>query len=149
MTLPYTYTQVVGIVGDFANITYMGVQSDAVTLTGPDNVPGTTRAYSLLGANIVETLKVFQQPTNGPFVEIHALAPATVPSANVTASASFDGLVATPVCAGKATAMNLTTIFCATNLTTATSIFHTIHSNAVTTIGQFLGGKTFTDCNSV
>lgn len=148
MNLPYTLQQVVSIVGDFANITYMGVPTNAVTLSGPDNRPGTTRSYTLLGASIKETLITLSKPKNGPFVENHSLAPATVPSLNVTASASVDQMTATSICGGKATAMNLTTVFCATNATVAAGVFHQIHQGAVTTVGQFLGGANFTGCTS-
>lgn len=124
----------------------MGVDPSAVTTTGAPNQPGQKRSYTLLGANIKETLITLQNPPGGTFVEVHSLAPATVPSLNITASASFDGMTATPTCNGKASAMNLTTIFCATDATTAAGVFHQIHSNAVTTIGQFLGGANCTGC---
>jgi hypothetical protein len=50
-TLPYTYAQVISIIGSFRNITWSGSPYDTVTLNGTDNTVGTARTYDLAGAH--------------------------------------------------------------------------------------------------
>lgn len=45
MTLPYTYQEVMSIIGAFRNITWSGTDYDAVTENGTDNTVGTARTY--------------------------------------------------------------------------------------------------------
>jgi hypothetical protein len=42
-TTPYTYAQVMSIIGSFRNITWSGSPYDSVTLNGTDNTVGTAR----------------------------------------------------------------------------------------------------------
>jgi hypothetical protein len=145
-TTPYTYTQVLSIIGDYQNITWSGSPFDTVTLNGTDNTVGTARTYDLQGAHIVETITTYSKPANGPYEEIHALDLITLPAANLSAYSDYDGTTATPVCNGLATTFNFTINFCATNATLAAGILHQIHLTDAQTVGVFLGGKNFSSC---
>jgi hypothetical protein len=48
-TTPYTYQQVMSIIGSFRNITWSGSPYDSVTLNGTDNTVGTARTYNIDG----------------------------------------------------------------------------------------------------
>lgn len=52
-TTPYTYQQVMSIIGSFRNITWSGSPYDSVTLNGTDNTVGTARTYDLDGKSIL------------------------------------------------------------------------------------------------
>ena len=145
-TTPYTYQQVLSIIGDYKNITWSGSPYDTVTLNGTDNTVGTSRTYDLDGAHVVETITTYSKPLNGPYEEIHSLALITVPSANVSLYADYDGTTATPVCNGLATTFNFTANFCATNASVAAALLHTLHLTDAQTVGVFLGGQNFSSC---
>ncbi|KAI5358438.1 hypothetical protein Slin14017_G107210 [Septoria linicola] len=49
-TIPYTYDQVLSIVGNFSNLTYAGSPDGTVKLNGTDNTVGTARTYDLAGS---------------------------------------------------------------------------------------------------
>ena len=84
LTIPYTYTQVLSIIGDYQNLTWSGNPKNTVTLNGTDNTVGTARTYDTAGAHVIETITVYDKPANGPYNEVHTLAPLSVPSANVS-----------------------------------------------------------------
>jgi hypothetical protein len=84
LTVPYTYTQVLSIIGDYQNLTWSGNPKNTVTLNGTDNTVGTARTYDTAGAHVIETITVYDKPANGPYNEVHTLAPLSVPSANVS-----------------------------------------------------------------
>lgn len=48
-TTPYSYQQVMSIIGDYKNITWSGSPYDTVTLNGTDNTVGTARTYDIDG----------------------------------------------------------------------------------------------------
>ena len=48
-TTPYTYQQVMSIIGSFKNITWSGSPYNSVTLNGTDNTVGTARTYDIDG----------------------------------------------------------------------------------------------------
>ncbi len=52
--IPYPYQAALGIIQSFKNLTWSGTPDDKVSLDGPNNVPGTTRTYELLGVTIKE-----------------------------------------------------------------------------------------------
>lgn len=54
-TVPYTYAQVMSIIGDYKNLTWSGSSYDTVTLNGTDDTVGTARTYDIDGAYVVET----------------------------------------------------------------------------------------------
>ena len=83
-TVPYTYQQVLSIIGSYQNITWSGSPPDTVTLNGTDNTIGTARTYDIAGAHVIETITVYEKPAAGPYEEIHTLAPLTIPAANVS-----------------------------------------------------------------
>ena len=83
-TIPYTYQQVLSIIGSYQSISWSGSPPNTVTLTGPDNTVGTTRTYDIAGAHVIETITVYNKPAAGPYEEVHTLAPLTVPAANVS-----------------------------------------------------------------
>ena len=83
-TVPYTYQQVLSIIGSYQNITWSGSPSNIVTLNGTDNTVGTARTYDIAGAHVIETIAVYEKPASGPYEEIHTLAPLTIPAANVS-----------------------------------------------------------------
>ena len=82
--VPYTYQQVLSIIGSYQNITWSGSPPNTVTLNGTDNTVGTARTYDIAGAHVVETITVYEKPASGPYEETHTLAPLTIPAANVS-----------------------------------------------------------------
>ncbi|KAF2088064.1 hypothetical protein K490DRAFT_56090 [Saccharata proteae CBS 121410] len=132
--LPNTYQDVLSVIGSYQNLTWSGNPPDTVTLNGTDNTVGTARVYNTAGAHVIETILVYQKPVDGPYVEIHSVAPLTVPSAgNVSFYAAFDGTTVTPICGGRATAWNFTANFCATNVSVGMSVLDMLHTNDVMT----------------
>ncbi|MCJ1245069.1 hypothetical protein MMC30_002270 [Trapelia coarctata] len=115
----------------------------------PDNTVNTTRTYSNSGALVIERITLYSKPSNGPYIEIHTLAPLTIPAANLSFYSDYDYTSVTPVCDGKASAFNLTIPFCATNASLAESVLHGIHLADVQTVGVFLGGQNFTSCEAL
>lgn len=120
-----------------------------VTLNGTNNQIGTARTYSTSGAYVIETITVYDKPAAGPYNEVHTLAPLTVPAANLSFYAAYDGTVVTPICGGSASQFNLTINFCATNVTAAASVLHMLHLTDATTVGVFLGNQNFTSCGAI
>jgi hypothetical protein len=154
-TVPYTYTQVLSIIGNYTNLTWSGSPDNSVTtnnslaLQTNNWTPGTARTYDLSGAHVIETITTYLKPNAGPYVEIHTLAPLTILSANVSLYADYDAQYWYPVCDGKATWTNFTINFCATNVTAATQILYQLHSTDAVTVGQFLGGQNFSSCEAL
>ncbi|KAK5716110.1 hypothetical protein LTR15_009935 [Elasticomyces elasticus] len=174
-TVPYTYQQVMSIVGNYTNrkhttkhdlyfsghnltteiVTWSGSPDNSVTtnnsqaLATNDWTPGTARTYDVAGAHVIETITEYSKPINGPYVEVHTLAPLSIPTANVSFYSDFDSQVWKPICDGKATWSNFTITFCATNATTAQQVLHMLHSTDAMTVGTFLGGQNFTSCSSL
>ncbi|KAL8704886.1 MAG: hypothetical protein Q9201_001954 [Fulgogasparrea decipioides] len=144
--VPYTYQQVLSVIGSFANITWNGINS--TTLNGTDNTVGTARFYSFSGIPLIETIKTYQKPANGPYFEDHTLAPAYNPFANLTIYAPFDSQNFTPICGGTATSLNFTVDFCSTNVTGAGQILHDSHVFDAVTLQEFLGNETWTGCTN-
>ncbi len=146
-TVPYTYAQVLSIIGSYQNLTWSGNPPDTVTLNGTDNTVGTTRTYDTHGAHVIETITTYSKPAAGPYVEIHTLAPLSIPAANnVSFYADYDGTTVTPVCRGQATTLNLTIVFCGTNASLSAQVLHATHLQDAVTVGVFLGGKNFSTC---
>ena len=145
-TVPYTYAQVMSIIGDYQNLTWSGSPAGSVTLNGTDNTVGTARTYDIAGAHVVETITTYSKPPNGPYEEIHVLALLTIPSANVSFYGDYDGTTVTPICNGAASTFNFTINFCASNATLAGSVLHMIHLTDAQTVGVFLGGQNFSSC---
>jgi hypothetical protein len=145
-TVPYTYAQVMSIIGDYQNLTWSGSPAGSVTLNGTDNTVGTARTYDIAGAHVVETITTYIKPPNGPYEEIHELALLTIPSANVSFYGDYDGTTVTPICNGAASTFNFTINFCASNATLAGTVLHMIHLTDAQTVGVFLGGQNFSSC---
>lgn len=148
-TVPYTYAQVMSIIGDYKNITWSGSPYDSVTLNGTDNTVGTARTYDIDGAHVVETITTYSKPPNGPYEEIHTLELLTIPSANVSFYADYDGTTVTPICNGTASTFNFTINFCGTNASLSGSILHMLHLTDAETVGVFLGGQNFSSCGAI
>ncbi len=144
--VPYTYSQVMSIIGDYQNLTWSGSPAGSVTLNGTDNTVGTARTYDIAGAHVVETITTYSKPPNGPYEEIHVLALLTIPSANVSFYGDYDGTTVTPICNGAASTFNFTINFCASNATLAGTILHMLHLTDAQTVGVFLGGQNFSSC---
>ncbi|KAF8858671.1 hypothetical protein BDZ45DRAFT_743095 [Acephala macrosclerotiorum] len=142
-TVPYTYAQVMSIIGDYKNLTWSGSPCDTVTLNGTDNTVGTARTYDIDGAHVVETITTYSKPPNGPYEEIHVLGLLTIPQANVSFYSDYDGTTVTPICSGAASTFNFTINFCATNATLAG------HLTDAQTVGVFLGGQNFSSCGTI
>ncbi|KAI9879537.1 MAG: hypothetical protein M1830_006114 [Pleopsidium flavum] len=145
-SVPYTYAQVMSIIGSYKNLTWSGNPDNTVTLNGTDNTVGTARTYDVGGAHVIETITVYEKPAMGPYVEVHTLAPLTIAAANVSFYGDFDGTTVTSICGGAASTFNLTIDFCATNATLAASVLHMIHLADASTVGVFLGGQNFSSC---
>ncbi|CZT24838.1 uncharacterized protein RCC_10566 [Ramularia collo-cygni] len=146
-TVPYTYTEVLSIIGNYSNLTWSGSPENSVSLNGSDNKVGTARTYDLAGAHLIETILQYSKPpAPGPYVEVHNTA--TISVTGVDVYIPFDGTVVTSMCDGQASMFNLTTHFCATNVTMAAGLLHQLHLGDVQTVGKFLGGKDFTGCSN-
>ncbi|CZT01373.1 uncharacterized protein RAG0_09042 [Rhynchosporium agropyri] len=148
-TTPYTYAQVMSIIGDYQNLTWSGSPEGSVSLDGPTNTVGTTRTYDIAGAHVIEKIAAYSKAAKGPYEEIHTLGLLTIPAANVSFSADYDGTTVTPTCDGKASILNFTASFCATNASAAESVLHMLHLTDAETVGKFLGGKNFTTCKAI
>lgn len=150
LTTPYTYAQVMSIIGDYQNLTWSGNPDGTVTLNGTDNTVGTARFYDTAGApHVIETIKVYSKPANGPYEEVHALDLVTVAAANVSFYSDYDGTTVVETCNGAASTFNFTINFCATNPTIAASILHSLHLTDAQTVGMFLGGQNYTSCAAI
>lgn len=143
-TVPYTYPQVLSIIGSFANITWNG--NNATTLNGTDNTVGTARSYEYLGIPLTQTIKTYQKPVNGPYFEDHTIAPSYNPATNISLYASTDALTATPVCGDTAVALNFTVDFCSTDVSAAGEIFRSLHLLHARILQEFLGNETWNGC---
>jgi hypothetical protein len=148
-TVPYTYTQVLSIIGNYTNLTWSGSPENSVTSNSTNWVPGTARFYDIAGAHVIETITTYSKPAAGPYVEIHTVAPLSVPSYNVSFYSDYDAQLWTPICGGMATTTNFTINFCATNATVAAAVLHSLHSSDAMTVGTFLGGMNFTSCAAI
>lgn len=51
-TVPYTYQQVMSIIGSYKNLTWSGNPPNTVKLNGTDNTVGTARTYYIDGVRI-------------------------------------------------------------------------------------------------
>jgi hypothetical protein len=148
--LPYTYDQVMSIIGSYKNLTWSGNPDNTVMLNGSDNTVGTARTYDLAGAHVIETILVYDKPPSpGPYNEVHNTANLSVPAYNVSLYIPYDGTVVSSICDDKATLFNFTAHFCASNATIVASLLHMLHSNDAVTVGKFLGGQNFTTCEAL
>lgn len=148
-TVPYTYSQILSIIGNYSNLTWSGSPEGSVTLNGTDNTVGTARTYDIAGAHVVETITTYSKPAYGPYEEIHTLANLTIPSANVSFYGDYDGATVTPICNGRASTFNFTINFCASNATVAAGVLHMIHLGDAQTVGKFLRGQNFSSCDVI
>jgi len=154
-TVPYTYDQVLSIIGNFTNLTWSGISSDSVTTNNSAALetnqwkPGTSRTYNLDGAHVIETITTYMKPASGPYIEVHTVAPLSVSSADVSLYSDFDAQAWWPVCGGKATWTNFTISFCATNVTAGTEVLSTLHMRDAVNVGKMLGGDMFTSCEAM
>ncbi|KAL2058549.1 hypothetical protein ABVK25_001277 [Lepraria finkii] len=82
-TVPYTYAQVLSIIGDYRNLTWSGKTLNTGTLNVTDNMVDTARTYDTAGAHVIETITVYDKPANG-YEVIHTLAPLSIAAANVS-----------------------------------------------------------------
>ena len=150
VTVPYTYDQVMSVIGSYKNLTWSGNPDDTVTLNGTDNTVGTARTYDLAGAHVIETILTYDKPPSpGPYNEVHNTANLSVPAYNLSLYIGYDGTVVSSVCDGKASMFNFTAHFCASNATLAAGLLHQLHSNDALTVGKFLGGMNFTSCEAL
>ncbi|KAH7351298.1 hypothetical protein BKA65DRAFT_550260 [Rhexocercosporidium sp. MPI-PUGE-AT-0058] len=136
-TTPNTYVQVIGSL------------EGSVTLNGTTNTVGTTRTYDIAGAHVIETITTYSKPENGPYEEIHTLNLITIPAANVSFSADYDGTTVTSSCEGKASIFNFTANYCATNASVAGAVLHMFHLADAQTVAVYFGGQNFTTCDSI
>jgi hypothetical protein len=101
------------------------------------------------GALVIERILNYSKPVSGPYVEVHTLAPLTIPAANLSFYSDYDYTSVTSICDGRASTFNLTAPLCATNATLAASVLHGIHLTDAQTVGVFLGGANFTSCEAL
>ena len=147
VTLPYTYDQVMSIIGSYKNLTWSGNPDDTVTLNGTDNTVGTARTYDTAGAHVIETILEYSKPpAPGPYNEVHNTANLSVPSVNVSFYIMYDGTVSSDMCDGMATMLNFTAHFCANNATEVSGLLTMLHTADGLGAGKLLGGQNFTDC---
>jgi hypothetical protein len=144
-TVPYTYDQVMSIIGSYKNLTWSGNPPNTVMLNGSDNTVGTARTYHLDGLTVIETiLKYSKPPAPGPYDEVHNTA--LINAGPLSFYIPYDGTTVTEYCNGKASQFNFTAHFCSNNITAAGGLLHKVHLGDAVTVGQFLGGKNFTNC---
>lgn len=153
-TVPYTYDQVLSIIGSYQNLTWSGNPPDTVKLNGSDNTVGTARTYTLAGATIIETLLTYDSPPGGPYYENHNTALTTVArpasaGGNISVYFPLDATTVMSVCDGKATSFNFTADFCSNNVSAAAPLIHELHLGDAMTVGKFLGGQNFTSCEAL
>ena len=147
VTVPYTYDQVMSVIGSYKNLTWSGNPDNTVTLNGTDNTVGTARTYDTAGAHVIETILSYSKPpAPGPYEEVHNTALLSVPTLNVSFYIPYDGTVVSSICDGKASMFNFTANFCGSNATTTEAILTMLHTNDALTVGKFLGGQNFTSC---
>lgn len=151
VTLPYTYAQVLSIIGSYKNLTWSGNPDNTVTLNGTDNTVGTARTYDTAGAHVIETILTYSSPPGGPYYEDHNTALLTVPlpTGNLSFYIPNDATTVMSICDGKATSFNFTANFCATNATAAGPLLTLLHTTDAMTVGKFLGGMNFTSCEAL
>lgn len=143
-TVPYTYAQVMSIIGSYKNLTWSGNPDNTVTLNGSDNTIGTARTYDLAGAHVIETILNYSKPAGGPYYEVHNTALLSV--GPIQLYIPYDATTVTTYCGGKASQFNFTAHFCSNNVTAAGATLHMLHLGDAVTVGKFLGGKNFTNC---
>ena len=149
-TVPYTYDQVMSIIGNYSNLTWSGSPEGSVKLNGSDNTVGTARTYEVQGIKLIETILNYSKPdAPGPYDEVHNTALFNVPMPNVSLYIPYDGTIVSSVCNGKASMFNFTANFCATNTTLAQGVLHQLHLMDAQTVGKFLGGDNYTDCKAL
>lgn len=145
-TVPYTYNQVMSIIGKYQNLTWSGNPINTVKLNGTDNTVGTARTYTIEGLKVIETILNYSKPAApGPYEEVHNTALINV-GGEFSFYIPYDGTVVKEYCNGKASQFNFTANFCATNVTAAGALLHMAHLGDAETVGKFLGGKNFTNC---
>jgi hypothetical protein len=147
-TLPYSYEQVMSIIGDYKNITWSGTAYDDVTLNGTDNTAGTARTYELDGATLVETLITYSKPDGGPYYEDHYLGLLYLSAYNLSAYAPHDTTTVTATCNDTASIFNMSVSYCASDATVAQTVFHSIHATDIETVREWLGNETYTGCST-
>ncbi|USW58459.1 hypothetical protein Slin15195_G117780 [Septoria linicola] len=153
-TLPYSYDQVLSIIGNYSNLTWAGVP-ELAKLNGTDNEVGTARTWSLMGLTAIETiLSISIPPSPGPYYEVHNTALGTIPdptdpSTNISFYIPQDYTTVTSLCSGKASQLNYTAEFCATNVPVANGLLGQIHESWGPMIGQLLGGMNYTSCEDL
>ena len=144
-TVPYTYNQVMSIIGSYKNLTWSGNPPNTVKLNGSDNTVGTARTYHLTGLTVIETiLKYSKPPAPGPYDEVHNTA--LINAGAFSFYIPYDGTTVKEYCNGKASQFNFTAQFCSTNVTATGGLLHMVHLGDAETVGKFLGGKNFTNC---
>ncbi|KAF2483864.1 hypothetical protein BDY17DRAFT_294561 [Neohortaea acidophila] len=144
-TVPYTYDQVISIIGNYQNLTWSGSPAGSVKLNGTDNTVGTARTYPLDGLTVIETILNYSKPASpGPYEEVHNTALLNLGTYEFFIP--YDGTTVTEYCGGKASQFNFTAHFCSTNVTAAGALLHEVHLTDAETVGKFLGGKNFTSC---
>lgn len=149
-TVPYTYDQVISIIGNYSNLTWSGSPENSVTINGTNDQVGTARTYDLAGAHVIETILEYSKPpAPGPYNEVHNTALLSVPSAHVSFYIPYDGTVVSSICDGKASMFNFTAHYCATNATVAGGLLHMLHLGDAVTVGKFLGGMNYTSCQAL
>lgn len=144
---PYTYDQIMSIIGSYKNLTWSGNPDNTVTLNGTDNTIGTARTYDTAGAHVIETILTYDKPpAPGPYNEVHNTALLSVPTLNISFYIPYDGTVVSSMCNGLATSFNFTAHFCANNATAVGPLLHMLHLNDAITAASFLGGQNFSSC---
>ena len=144
-TVPYTYDQVMSIIGSYKNLTWSGNPANTVMLNGSDNTVGTARTYTLTGLKVIETILEYSKPpAPGPYEEVHNTA--LLNAGSFSFYIPYDGTTVKEYCNGKASQFNFTAQFCSNNITAAGGLLHMVHLGDAVTVGQFLGGKNFTNC---
>lgn len=148
VTVPYTYNQVMSIIGSYKNLTWSGNPDNTVTLNGTNNAVGTARTYDTAGAHVIETILEYSKPPSpGPYNEVHNTALLNIPALNnLSLYIIYDGTVVTSVCGGLASQLNFTAKYCGTNGTQTGALLHSIHTADGLGAAKLLGGANFTSC---
>lgn len=145
MAIAYPYDDVVKIVDDFGNMTWLGSAKDNTTLKGTDDRVGASRTFNFDGNELTQTLTKYEKHDDS-FMEEQTIEQVTLQFINASLYSTRDVLTLNKTCDGKASVLNLTTAFCSTNASDVARGIGLYHMAGIMRVTEFLGGKNFTSC---
>lgn len=150
-TYAYTFPRVLPIISSFKNLTWSFVDERKVSLNATNNERYTSREYKINGFKINETLQYYNiaEPQRGPFQQVHSAAELKIPQLGFDVYIPYDDMVLKEECGGRAASLNLTAVFCATDVEKAGDFLHMTHSQDEREVERLLGGRAFEGCRQL